>query len=191
MPTRTARSKPDDPNSMAPPPSDHDHFLALVESYQRPLLKVCWAYGRTSHDRDDLLQEIVGRLWAAFGKYDRGRPFSTWMYRVALNVAIDFRRRKLRWGREAVSLDDPGTAIPAEATDDPVKRERSRDLRELLEQHSDADRALLLLYLEGYSYREIGDVLGMSESNVGTRLNRLKQSLRQSAQGPSGEETGV
>ena len=72
---------------MDPPPSDHEHFLSLLEAHQRPLLKVCWAYGRTAHDRDDLLQEIVARLWAAFGRYDPGRKFSTWMFRVALNGA--------------------------------------------------------------------------------------------------------
>lgn len=168
-------------------PSDHEHFLSLVASHQRPLLKVCWAYGKTSHDRDDLLQEIVGRLWAAFGNYDRGRKFSTWMFRVALNVAIDFRRRQRRWGRQTASLDEEGAAAPTAATD-ATKREQLRDLRELLEQQSEADRALLLLYLEGHSHRDIGDCLGMSESNVGTRLNRLKKSLRQSVQESSSEE---
>jgi RNA polymerase sigma-70 factor (ECF subfamily) len=175
---------------MDPPPSDHEHFLSLLESHKRLLLKVGWAYGSTSHDRDDLLQEIVGRLWAAFGKYDRSRKFSTWMYRVALNVAIDFRRRQRRWGRETASLDDVGEAVPAAATDEATKRQQLRELRELLEQQSDPDRALLLLYLEGHSYREIGDVLGIGESNVGTRLNRLKKSLRQSVQGSSDEEQG-
>lgn len=176
--------------SRNPPPSDHEHFLSLLESHQRPLLKVCWAYGRTSHDRDDLLQEIVGRLWAAFGAYDRSRKFSTWMFRVALNVAIDFRRSQRRWGRETVSLDDGGDTVPDAATDDAAKRQQLRELRELLEQQSDEDRPLLLLYLEGHSYREIGDVLGISESNVGTRLNRLKNSLRQSVQEASDEQTG-
>src|SRR5262245_30428797 len=99
------------------PSSDHERFLALLAAHQRPLLKVCWAYGRTSHDRDDLLQEIVGRLWAAFGNYDPGRRFATWMYRVALNVAIDFRRRQRRWGREAARLDEEGGTLPAAADD--------------------------------------------------------------------------
>ena len=175
---------------MDPPPSDHEHFLSLLESHQRPLVKVCWAYGRTSHDRDDLLQEIVGRLWAAFGKYDRNRRFSTWMFRVALNVAIDFRRRQRRWCRQTENLDDSGAEVSAEATDDATKLQQLSELRELLEQQTDGDRAILLLYLESHSYSEIGDVLGISESNVGTRLNRLKKSLRQSVQEPSDEEKG-
>ena len=191
MQARLAPCKPDELATMVPPASNHEHFLSLLESHQRPLFKVCWTYGRTSHDRDDLFQEIVGRLWTSFGKYDRSRKFSTWMYRVALNVAIDFRRRQQRWGRETASLDDGGVAVPAAATDDATKRQQLRELRELLERQRDADRAILLLYLEGHSYREIGEVLGTSESNVGTRLNRLKISLRQSVQGPSDEKGDV
>lgn len=190
MRARIARRKPDELAAMHSTPADHEHFLSLLESHKRPLLKVCWAYGTTSHDRDDLLQEIVGRLWAAFGKYDRDRKFSTWMYRVALNVAIDFRRRQRRWGRESVSLDDEGATVP-DPTTDATKRQQLRELRELLERQTDADRAILLLYLEGHSYGEIGEVLGISESNVGTRLNRLKTSLRQSVQESSDEEERI
>lgn len=155
----------------------HDRFLKLVDEHRRPLAKVCWAYGRTPHDRDDLFQDIVARLWASFSSYDSQRPFSTWMYRVALNVAIDHRRRWQRWGRDGASFDE--AMLP---TADPARPDQLTHLRELLDQQNDSDRALILLYLEGHSYREIGDVLGMSESNVGTRLNRLKESMRQSAQ---------
>jgi RNA polymerase sigma-70 factor, ECF subfamily len=167
---------------MKPQPSDHELFLSLLESHQRLLLKVCWVYGNTSHHRDDLMQEIVGQLWMAFSRYDRSRKFSTWMYRVALNVAIDYRRRLKRWGKQTERLDEGG--IPVKPTDDTTKQQQLQELHELLEQQSDADRALLLLYLEGHSHREIGEVLGMSESNVGTRLNRLKKTLRESVQEP-------
>ena len=89
---------------------------------------------------------------------------------------------------ETASLDEGGAAVPAVAADDAMKRQQ---LRELLEQQSDADRAILLLYLEGHSYREIGEVLGTSESNVGTRLNRLKTSLRQAVHGRSDDKEDV
>jgi len=155
---------------------EHDEFLSLIEKHQRLLLKVCWAYTFTSHDRDDLLQEIMVRLWSAFAKYDRNRRFSTWMYRVAINVSIDFCRRKGRT-KESESLDNVHeVALPADAT----KQEQLREMHELLEQQNEAERAILLLYLEGNSHREIGEVLGISESNVATRLSRLKKSLRRS-----------
>jgi RNA polymerase sigma-70 factor (ECF subfamily) len=161
----------------------HDRFLALVEAHRGALAKVCWAYGRTAHDREDLFQEIVGRLWSAFGSYDAGRPFATWMYRVALNVAIDARRRRRRRGRE-VSGFEPDAA--PEAATDPAREERLRELRDLVESLDDPDRALLLLHLEGHSHAEIGAVLGLGASNVGTRLSRLRRALRESAGGPGG-----
>ena len=179
-----AQQKQRERGGTSTPSSDHETFLSLLESHQRLLHKVCWAYTRTSHDRDDLFQEIIGRLWAAFGKYDRERKFSTWMYRVALNVAIDLQRRKQRQGKVTRRLDDSQAAIPSVAHQDTTKQEQLEELRELLERQSDADRAILLLYLEGNSYREIGEVIGVSESNVGTRLNRLKKSLRESVQAP-------
>lgn len=90
----------------------------------------------------------------------------------------------------AGSLDDEAGAIAAVSTDDATKREQLRELRELLERQSDGDRAILLLQLEGHSHRDIGEILGISESNVGTRLNRLRNSLRQSVVGPRGEQKG-
>jgi RNA polymerase sigma-70 factor (ECF subfamily) len=156
--------------------ADQEYFLSLVDTYQRLLLKVCWAYTQTSHDRDDLFQEIVSRLWAAFGSYDRSRSFSTWMYRVALNIAIDFRRRRQRSSAVMLSLDD---SHDPPSPQNEFKQERLQELRELLERQNEADRAILLLCLEGNSYREISEIIGISESNVGTRLNRLKKSLRQ------------
>jgi RNA polymerase sigma-70 factor, ECF subfamily len=165
---------------MKSPSATHERFTSLVSQHQRALLKVCWAYAYSHHDRDDLFQEIASRLWSAFDRYDESRPFLTWMYRVALNVAIDFRRRKLRWSKESVGLEDEESAL--DDGDDLEKREQLAELRELFERQSDGDRAILLLHLEGNSHREIGEVLGMSETNVGTRLNRLKNSLRQSVQ---------
>ncbi len=154
-----------------------DRFLSLIDAHQRLLLKVCWTYTRTSHDRDDLLQEIVSRLWASFGSYDATRTFSTWMYRVALNVAIDHCRRRQR--RESTSLTIDNSNEPRAAHDE-HKQEQLQELRELMDQLDDGDRAILLLSLEGNSYREIAEIIGISESNVGTRLSRLKKSLRQS-----------
>jgi RNA polymerase sigma-70 factor (ECF subfamily) len=119
--------------------------------------KVCWAYTRTPEDRDDLFQEIAVRLLSAARNYDPTRKLSTWVYRVALNVAIDFHRQRLR--RRKVLLGFEGDGQPT----------------------TEVDRALLLLHLDGNSYREIGEVIGISETNVGTRLSRLKKTLRESA----------
>lgn len=186
--SRVQITKADDHNSMGHTTSDHELFLSLMESHQRMVLKVCWVYG--ANQRDDLMQEIIVRLWGAFGRYDRSRKFSTWMYRVALNVAIDFRRRQRRWGREAAPLDEVGPEAAATSAEGATKAQKMGELRELLDAQNDADRALLLLYLEGHSYQEIGDILGTSETNVGTRLNRLKKSMRDALNEPGDNERG-
>ena len=156
---------------------DHEWFLSVLDSHQRLIQKVCWAYANSLDEREDLFQEIVVRLLSAARNYDSARKLSTWVYRVALNVAIDSYRKRRRQGKEHLGFD--GDLQPV-ADQDPVVAEQLGELRDLLERQTEVNRALLLLHLEGNTHREIGEVLGFSESNVGTRLNRLKKSLRKS-----------
>ncbi|MCP4191439.1 MAG: RNA polymerase sigma factor [Planctomycetaceae bacterium] len=160
----------------AAPPLDQTTFVSLIDDHRRLIMKVCWAYTSTPDDRDDLLQDILSQLWASFRNYDRRRPFSTWMYRVALNVAIDSLRRKTRQREQTGVEEMPEFASPRDET----RQEQLLELHELLDRQNEADRAILLLFLEGQSYREIGGIIGMTESNVGTRINRLKQTLKKS-----------
>lgn len=150
-------------------------FLGKLETHRFMMLRVCWAYTRSPHDRDDLYQEIAGRLWGAYPSYDPTRRFSTWMYRVALNVAIDFRRRHSRRSLETTGIETAENAI---AQLDSKKSDQLEELHEHLERLPDLDRAIVILVLEGHSYREIAEILGTSESNVGSRLHRLKDQLR-------------
>jgi RNA polymerase sigma-70 factor (ECF subfamily) len=155
-----------------------DRFETLLESHRGAVFKVANAYCRNAEDRRDLVQEICAQLWRAFPKYDGVRPFSTWMYRIALNVAISAARRAKQ--RQSRSLSTAGEV--AEPSDDPTAR-RDRDERvdallNFIGRLGDLDRALMLLYLEERSYREIAEVLGLSESNVATKIGRLKGQIR-------------
>ena len=156
--------------------SDH-HFTSLLAEHGPRLRKVTLTYGISREDREDLHQEILVQLWRAFPGYDPTRPFATWMYRVALNVAISHVRRVVRQRRLVTAKDeplDPPDPRTAASADD----ERLAILQRLMAELDEFDRALLLLHLEERSYGEIADVLGLSESNVGTRLTRLRQRLR-------------
>jgi len=156
---------------------DHEWTLSVLEEHQRLIHKVCWVYADSPSDRDDLFQEIAVRLLSAIRHYDRTRTLSTWIYRVALNVAIDFDRKRRRRRKMTLGLEGDQQST----SDEPRENaEQLSELRRLLEQQTEADRALLLLHLSGSSHGEIGEVLGISESNVGTRLSRLKKSLRES-----------
>jgi len=157
--------------------SPHARFEALLARHTGLVFKVTSIYCRDAEDRRDLAQEICAQLWRAYPSYDVGRSFSTWMYRVALNVAISHRRSSSRRDRYFHSLDDAAlAAIPDPAPHEPD--DRVRELYRVIHQLDDLDRALILLYLEGRNYRESAEVLGITETNVATKLNRLKHRLR-------------
>ncbi len=158
--------------------SPRDRFQALLERHQKIVFKVAGTYCRHAEDRRDLVQEISVQLWRAFPRYDEKRSFSTWMYRIALNVAISFARRAAHRQMQPLPLNDslagPSDVPPTdEELDDQVAA-----LRRFIDRLDDLNRALLLLYLEEHSYREIAEILGISETNVATKISRLKQRIR-------------
>jgi len=154
-------------------------FQALLDEHRRIVFRVCGVYGGTPEDREDLAQEIVLQLWRSFPSFDPERRFSTWMYRIALNIAISFRRRNRGRAREAPF----GEELLAGVAEAP-RSEELRTLYRLVERLAPLDRSLVVLYLEGYSHCEIGDILGISETNAATRVNRLKQELREASLPP-------
>jgi RNA polymerase sigma-70 factor (ECF subfamily) len=149
-------------------------FAELLERHRGIVFKVAATYCRNPADREDVAQEIVTQLWRAFPRFDATRAFSTWMYRVALNVAISFVRVNSLRERHTVALDDThdvedSSASPGE------QDERARLLYAFIDRLDSLNRALLLLYLDDRSYRDIAAILGVSETNVATKISRLKQ----------------
>lgn len=162
-------------------------FEAMLREHRRIVFKVAGVYARGVEDREDLAQEIAAQLWRSFAAFDERRArFSTWMYRVALNVAISHARSMKRGGAGRIErLEDMHLET---ATDggtpqhDAIERdERIAALHAFIGGLDVFNRALVLLYLEERSYGEIADVLGISETNVATKLNRIKQKLRAQA----------
>jgi RNA polymerase sigma-70 factor (ECF subfamily) len=149
-------------------------FEALLQAHQGIVFKVANTYCWDPDDRADLVQDMVAQLWRAWPRYDSSRTFSTWMYRIALNVAISFVRKAVRHRQVAVPLDESLHDTPA-APDTHAMHDR---LQAFMERQPPLDRALLLLYLEDRSQREIAEVLGITQTNVSTKINRLKQKIR-------------
>lgn len=163
---------------------DQQRFEALLREHRRIVFKVASVYARDAHDRDDLAQEIAAQLWRSFGSFDARRAkFTTWMYRVALNVAISYTRSASRSNANQVEPLDAmhleTVAGPGNLQDEAVERDqRIAALHTFIARLDALNRALVLLHLEGRSYGEIADVLGISETNVATKLNRIKHKLR-------------
>lgn len=164
--------------------SPNIRFTSLLDEHRGIVLKVANTYCRHAEDRRDLAQEIAAQLWRAFPGYDPARPFSTWMYRIALNVAIS-HLRTANSRPAGIPLDDHHEAeahdrlMVGDGAGQHESDQRIRALYAVIERQQPLDRALLLLWLEERSQREIADVLGITESNVSTKLNRLKQRIRE------------
>ncbi len=151
-------------------------FSALLEVNRRLIFKVANTYGRGRADVEDLAQEIAAQSWRAFPSYDPARNFSTWLYRIALNVAISWLRTEAPRRRRSVPYEAELHDAAVNAVDD--ADDGSRILRGFIDSQGPLDRALLLLYLEERPYTEIAEILGISATNVTTKINRLKERLR-------------
>ena len=154
---------------------NHSEFLRLVEENKGILYKISSSYCRHAGDREDLIQEMIYQLWRSSGKYDNTQKFSTYMYRIALNVAISFYRRNSRGGVR-VALDADVELVEEEGMDE--LEEQVELLQRWVRSLGELDKALMILYLEERPYREIAEILGVTETNVGTKIARLKERLK-------------
>lgn len=151
-------------------------FVAQLEENQNIVHKICRLYTNDGEAHNDLFQEITIQLWKAYPKFRGDSKFSTWMYRVALNTAITLYRKSKR---RVQTQDYEGVSfkITAEAYDDTVE-EQLKLMYKAVKNLNDIDKALVFLYLEDKSYREIAETLGISEVNARVKMNRIKDKLR-------------
>ena len=155
---------------MDPKSESEAKFLRLLDTYAPALRRLCSAYRRDREDQQDLFQEIAVALWTALPRFRGDSSERTWLYRIGHNVALtDAARRQRRRGREVPFEEDPPVASPQDS--------RRGDLLDAVRRLEPVERELALLYLEGLTTREIGDVLGIAEGNAAVRLTRLRQRL--------------
>jgi RNA polymerase sigma-70 factor (ECF subfamily) len=148
-------------------------FQSWMEAHASILYKVARAYGATHSDREDLFQEIALQLWHSVGAWRGDCAATTWIYRVALNTALAWRRKERRHSRGRQDIEDANGLLVAPSVRDP----RLDWIYQRIAELDEANRALALLMLDGFTYREMARVLGLSESNVGVRINRIKAAL--------------
>jgi RNA polymerase sigma-70 factor (ECF subfamily) len=149
-------------------------FLALIHDYQKIIFKVCGVYRDNREDREDLFQEIVYQLWKSYPGFKGQSKVSSWIYRISLNTAIAIYRKP------KVSIDYYDE-FPEHIhrSDEKMVSENEEKLFSSLRILNDSEKAVISLYLEDFSYQEIAEITGLSESNVGVRLNRIKTKLKE------------
>lgn len=151
-------------------------FVTNLEKHQNIVHKICRMYTNDQESHNDLFQEITIQLWKAFPKFRGDAKFSTWMYRVALNTAITLYRKSKKELRTQ-DYDDISFKITADVYDYETERQLNL-MYKAVKELNDIDKALVFLYLEDQSYKEISMTLGISEVNARVKMNRIKTSLK-------------
>lgn len=159
------------------PNLNQDEVLRLIQEHQKIIYKICNSYCSNKTDREDLGQEIVYQLIKSYPTFRPHYKFSTWMYRVALNVAISFYRKAKKEGN--ITLVDRHEDYGDNDDHAILMEENIKILQQFIDELKELDKALMILYLESKSYKEITDIIGISETNVATRISRIKEKLKQ------------
>lgn len=149
-------------------------FLEVIHDYQKIIYKICRVYRDSREDQEDLFQEIVYQLWKSYPSFKGESKVSSWIYRIALNTSIAiYRKSKI--------LFDNYQEFPEHIhpSDEKTISENEERLFWALRKLNDSEKAVISLYLEDFNYREIAEITGLSESNVGVRLNRIKNKLKE------------
>lgn len=152
------------------------HFVTNLEKHQNIVHKICRIYTNDQESHNDLFQEITIQLWKAYPQFRGDAKFSTWMYRVALNTAITLYRKSKR-NIQTQDIDTVSFRIKADEYDDEAEKQLKL-MYDAVKQLNDIDKALVFLYLEDQSYKEISETLGISEVNARVKMNRVKTKLK-------------
>lgn len=149
-------------------------FLEVIHDHQKIVYKVCRVYRDNREDQEDLFQEIVYQLWKSYPGFKGESKVSSWIYRIALNTAIAVYRKS------KISIDYyQEFPEPIHPSNEKTISENEERLFWALRKLNDAEKAVISLYLEDFSYREIAAITGLSENNIGVRLNRIKNKLKE------------
>jgi len=150
----------------------HQQFLELIHRHQSIIHKICFIYAKNSSDREDLQQEIILQLWKSYSSFKGDAAFSTWMYRVALNTAINQTRRP------GLLVDSTSTPdVPYDPSDSYHLSEEIQILYRAISRLKKIEKAIILLWLEERSYEEIAASIGITVKNVSVKLVRAKEKL--------------
>lgn len=157
-----------------------EKFILTLDDHKKIIYKIVNSYCPNKEDRKDLEQEIIIQLWNSFDNYNDKYKYSTWIYRIALNVAISFYRKERKWSVKNDFFDEDSIF----SIEEDVEEEKTdldyhmKLLQEFINNLGELDKALMLLYLEEKSHKEITEILGITKTNVATKINRIKLKLR-------------
>jgi RNA polymerase sigma-70 factor, ECF subfamily len=153
-----------------------DQFLDLLEKNIGIIQKISRAYSKTVHDKEDLINDITLELWKSFGRFKGDSKISTWIYRVALNTSMNYRRKREK--DKLYFLEDLKQFERQSWIIEQLDSSHAEILYQCIDELNQLNKAIILLYLDGNSHDEISDITGVSKTNVGTRISRIKDQIK-------------
>lgn len=156
-----------------------DEFIQLIQENQGLIYKIATIYTRDREEQEDLCQEIVYQTWKSFDQFKKASKPSTWLYRVGMNTAISNLNRSKK---QVTAVPMDGLELNLMDEVDSQKEEQIKLMYTGIRKLGLLDRGIVFLYLEGKNHEEIAEIVGISVSNVGTRLSRIKEKLRKGVQ---------
>lgn len=159
--------------------SEKEWFIGVLKENKRILYKVIYSYCHSAEDRKDLEQEIIIQLWKSRKFYNEEFKLSTWIYRIALNVAISHYRRDFKRKKANTPYDGAIFQIAEEEDFAEEQVNKTELLYKFINQLDEFSKAIIILYLEDKSYKDISEITGITETNVGTKINRIKKKLKE------------
>lgn len=150
-------------------------FIKAIKDNERLILKIASVYTNNTDDKADLVQEIIYQLWKSFDTFQQQASLSTWLYRVALNVAI-YQLKISKRRVETIPIDEQ--LLNHQDEDTSAIDQQWELFRQQIEALNLLDKAIIMLYLDNKSHEEIAEIVGISTSNVGTKMQRIKEKLR-------------
>ena len=153
-----------------------DQFLDILEKNIGIIIKIARAYSKTVHDKEDLINDITFELWKSFGRFKGDSKISTWIYRIALNTSMNYKRKREK--ERLFFLDDLKQIENLTWLIEQPDSSHSEILYQCIDELNQLNKAIILLYLDGNSHDEISDITGISKTNVGTRISRIKEQIK-------------
>ena len=152
-------------------------FLSALKENQDKLYRICSIYSNGNEDSKDLFQEVLVNIWKSMSSFKGNSSVGTWMFRIALNVCLRFKSKYTKNQNRFIRLDSMTIFNIGSEVEDENSDEKLIALRKCIKKLNDGDKAIVALYLEGLAYREISDILGLSENHIAVKIKRIKSKL--------------
>lgn len=153
-----------------------EQFIETIQKNSGIIHKAASLYTSNPQDKEDLIQEIIYQLWKSYDSFNRNSKITTWIYRVAMNVSI-YHLNQSKKRLITIPINQETLEIIS-TTDNNENLEKWKKIRKQIDNLNLLEKGIIMLYLEGKSYKDIAEIIGLSESNVGTRLMRIKAKLK-------------